>query len=1048
MTIHWNTIGRRVGRRVALALILMASVVPAWSQAITNLQQLTRALDAEPQAYHDVNLDVTVCAASRPQVGVLIAQDDSGVELLELGNFKSELRPGDRLRIQGYYCLLRRRDMGIQLSPQPAVDNDGVHVRRTWGGNVTLKAGQNPMRLEWFNSLREFNLELSYSITNSNSPQQFVVASNLWHAAVDQTGHTNYLPGLFAECYEGSWERLPDFNLLQATKSGIVTNLDLGFRSRDELVGIRFTGFFYAPKAGEYLVRLRSDDGSLLYFGEYDLPVIRTSFTNAPIPSSANFGDPMRSLSERRWLTIEGRVGFVTRKGRGIEFDLRSDHDVVAVRLADAAGLDVMRLQHARVSVTGIGRGVLTASRFVVLGAVFAACPENIVLLEKPPSRSPALPISSIGGVQSLPLDEARRALPVKVRGVVTDSKNAIYKRLMSVQDDTRGIFVVVNSITNELPSVGEYVEIQGQSGAGDFAPVIVADRITSLGPGRLHEPARPTWTELLNGSMDVQWAEIQGLVTGVQSNSISLLMPEGHMDVVMDGYDTSNLNPYLKSVVGIRGVLYAMWNAATREVRLGSVMMRNASISVEVPAPADPFDAVVKTPRELLLFDSQATAFRRVKVRGQIVYADATQLFLEDGGAGLRVLPSGEADIRAGDLVEAVGYPDISRTALLLRDARVRKTGSALLPAPKVLTESDWTQNDLDATRVRVDGQLLGWHMEQGTTVLEMQSGQYLYLARMSPGSAEPISLRAGSRLQLDGVYVGHGRGPHQRTEAEAFDLLLNSPTDITVLSQAPWWTLQRLLILVGGLLVVLTFAAMWITQLRRLVEQRTRQLRSEIHERERIERQHALEAERSRIARDLHDDLGSSLTEISVLANTGQRPKLDEGGQAGLFRTIAGKARNLIAALDVIVWAVDPEDNSLQSFGDYVTGHAEDFFSHTDISCRFKVPVAFPPVNLDGRVRHDLLMAVKEALNNIVRHSEATEAEFRMAVEDGHLAIDIADNGKGFEIGEGGHGLKNLPARLVKLGGTCVIESRVGVGTTVKIRLPLAASVEGNPA
>jgi signal transduction histidine kinase len=96
---------------------------------------------------------------------------------------------------------------------------------------------------------------------------------------------------------------------------------------------------------------------------------------------------------------------------------------------------------------------------------------------------------------------------------------------------------------------------------------------------------------------------------------------------------------------------------------------------------------------------------------------------------------------------------------------------------------------------------------------------------------------------------------------------------------------------------------------------------------------------------------------------------------------------------------------------------------------------------VTLEGRVRHDLLMAVKEALNNIVRHAEATEVEFRMSIEENILGIEIVDNGKGFEGGGDGHGLKNLPARLLKLGGTCVVESRVGGGTAVKIHLPLPA-------
>jgi len=92
---------------------------------------------------------------------------------------------------------------------------------------------------------------------------------------------------------------------------------------------------------------------------------------------------------------------------------------------------------------------------------------------------------------------------------------------------------------------------------------------------------------------------------------------------------------------------------------------------------------------------------------------------------------------------------------------------------------------------------------------------------------------------------------------------------------------------------------------------------------------------------------------------------------------------------------------------------------------------------------------MVVKEALNNIVRHANATEVEFRLGVVAGGLEIDIADNGKGIEDNapNSGHGLKNLSARLTKLGGPCLIEPRASGGTIVKIRLPLMASVETAP-
>jgi len=109
--------------------------------------------------------------------------------------------------------------------------------------------------------------------------------------------------------------------------------------------------------------------------------------------------------------------------------------------------------------------------------------------------------------------------------------------------------------------------------------------------------------------------------------------------------------------------------------------------------------------------------------------------------------------------------------------------------------------------------------------------------------------------------------------------------------------------------------------------------------------------------------------------------------------------------------------------------------------VVCRFKIPVTLPAVIFEGRVRHDLFLAVKETLNNVARHAQASEVEFRIAASETAMEIVIADNGKGFDSSTSnqGNGLKNLRDRLAKLGGSCVVESRPGNGTIVRMRLPL---------
>lgn len=1041
-----NAPGRRGRFRIpaefAVAALVFCWIAESHAQAITRVSQLAKVLGTRSQAVADVDLQVTVCAMSRPEIGVLIVHDESGLELLQVGEFSPEIQSGDRIRIHRTSCLLRHREMGVQLSARPIVNNDGLHSLALATANLRLESGRLPIRVEWFNYWRARALDVYFGPTNGRP--SLVDFSGLLHA-VNTTSGTNFLPGLQAECFEGSWNSLPDFSLLKPSRIGVVTNFNPAFGIRTEGVGIRFSGYVNVPQDGEYRIGVASDDGALVFLGDPNVTIARLGRSSVPAAQRSKLsGAIFTDLQERRWTEVEGHVSFVSETGTGIQFDLGTDRHVISVRVADADGLDINELRNARVRVTGLARPVTTLEDIPVLGKLFAASARDLVFLATESARDIHAPITSVAKVQSLPNQKASEGLPVRIRGTVTGSTKTGHEHWMSFQDDTRGIFVNLISISNLTPAFGESWEVRGRSASGHFAPIVMADEITRIGEGLLPTPVVPTWMELLNGSRDVQWVELKGLVTGVRSNTITLHLQEGRLEVELEGSFENELKAFLKDVVRIRGVLYAVWDAATRQVRVGRVMMRSSTISVEIPAPPNPFDAVVRTPRQLLLFDAQASAFRPVKVRGQIVYRDSTQLFLTSDDTGLRLLAAEEADLRPGDLVEAVGYPDFSRSELMLREALLRKTGEAPLPPPVQLDESSLARAMSGPNRVRLEGRLLGWHDENGAPVLEVQTGNRLYAARLAKAESEPFSLRIGSRLALVGIYVPHGQDRNMpEADNDSFELLLNSMADVTVLSKPPWWTFPRLLAVVGVLLVILIFTIIWNTQLRRLVEQRTTQLRREIRERERIERQHALEAERSRIARDLHDDLGSSLTEISVLASTGQLPQAQQAAQSNLFQAIGKRARGLISALDVIVWAVDPEDNSLQSLADYLTGYTNDFFAHTQISCRFRVPVSCPPITLEGRVRHDLLMAVKEALNNVVRHANATEVEFRLTVVENELEIDIADNGKGIESESagGGHGLRNLSTRLTKLGGTCTVEPHAAGGTIVRIRLPLTS-------
>jgi len=203
-------------------------------------------------------------------------------------------------------------------------------------------------------------------------------------------------------------------------------------------------------------------------------------------------------------------------------------------------------------------------------------------------------------------------------------------------------------------------------------------------------------------------------------------------------------------------------------------------------------------------------------------------------------------------------------------------------------------------------------------------------------------------------------------------------------------------------------------------------------------LHRQHALEQERTRIARDIHDEMGALLTEISLLSDHGQKNGQRPDVVAADLRRISNTAREAVRTADGIVWAVNPSNDFLDHLGNYLMHYVEDFFRLTSIRCRLDLSEDLPRIPLSTQFRHHLLLVVKETCNNVVRHSDATEVIVRLSVADDTLTIVIEDNGKGI-CAEGSpgvsDGLLNMRQRMSDLGGTFDLSSTPGRGTRVEL-------------
>lgn len=650
--------------------------------------------------------------------------------------------------------------------------------------------------------------------------------------------------------------------------------------------------------------------------------------------------------------------------------------------------------------------------------------------VEKMPLLTTALQVKSLGRI------EANRGYPVKIRGVITAriGGNCV------IQDSTGSIYVLWNyAFSGGAPKIGECWEIAGKS-LMDFAPNIGVLNAVRIGPGILPEPLHPTIDELINGSLDVQYIELQGIAVFASGENLTLLTREGKIMLGMNGFAPDTLKKLVNTRIRIRGVNTPNRDDAKKMV--APLVLYNGSVSMDEPPPTRPFDIPLKHVSDLLLFDARADALRRVKVAGQIVHERNGEYFLMEGSNGLRFDSNDSLKLRVGDLVEVVGFPDISGLSPSLHEARVRLMGRTNLPPAQLLAGPTLNAN-LDATLVRLTSHLIGISTVNFDQILELQAGTQNYTARLARRRGSLAGILPGSLLELTGVYAGRGMDRATGRDADSFELLLNSPADVRVLVHPSWWTFSHTMAVLGGMMSVIVVALVWITVLHRQVNERTLQLTSEIKGRERAESQRALEVERARIASDLHDELGAALTEIQFLGATESRDLSVPPGTRSRLMKVSQRSRQMVSSLDEIVWAINPANDVLPSLADYLCQSAEEFFRTTKVRCRLDVDEALPLIALTSEMRHNLYLVVREALNNIAKHSLATEAWLRIHWQNEILQISIEDNGCGFDNSAvaSGNGLYNMTRRLEKIGGRFQVTRQPKAGTVCRISLPFAS-------
>jgi signal transduction histidine kinase len=242
------------------------------------------------------------------------------------------------------------------------------------------------------------------------------------------------------------------------------------------------------------------------------------------------------------------------------------------------------------------------------------------------------------------------------------------------------------------------------------------------------------------------------------------------------------------------------------------------------------------------------------------------------------------------------------------------------------------------------------------------------------------------------------------------------------------PWWETWPFRVIAGSLLIAMLIFTIRIYYRRKLDKQKAV-----------LEKQQAIEKERTRIATDMHDDLGAGLTRIKFLSETIGIKKQQQQPIEEDITSIREYSHEMIDKMGEIVWALNEKNDTISDLLSYTRVYAVEYLSQNGIHCTIEVPDSFPSTFVSGEFRRNVYLSVKEALHNVVKHSGASEVIFKMRADD-QLHIEIRDNGCGFDAASlrmFSNGITNMNARTRELGGRIDIVN--DNGTLIRIQVPV---------
>ena len=444
--------------------------------------------------------------------------------------------------------------------------------------------------------------------------------------------------------------------------------------------------------------------------------------------------------------------------------------------------------------------------------------------------------LTTAAAIKGLSSSEAAMGHAVTLRAQITVTDPAW--TVLFVQDATAGIFVFTRSLKHSMPPCrpGDWVEIVGVTGPGEFAPTIAAHQMRVTGSGSLPRARAVSLHQLLSGGEDSQFVEMSGVIRSMardEKDHLKLELMNAHERipafVPSIAGQTLPAGLAVDAVVRLKAVVGARFNARRQIAGIQLFIPTTSEIVVESPALADPFQLPLTAISGLLNFAGVDRAGRLVRIRGVAMAGREHALYLRDSEGSVEVHTTALETVKPGDLVDAVGFPTTGAYSPLLEDATLHRTGTGEVPRPVETTAIDLLRGANDASLVKIRARLLQRVSTSAEDVLVLDANGTTFSAHLERRSGSGVlpPLRNGSLLELTGVSSVEVVREANRIVPRGFRLLLPDVAAIRLVEAPSWLTGQNVVWALAALAVMTAVSLAWIATLRRRVRTQTHQLR-----------------------------------------------------------------------------------------------------------------------------------------------------------------------------------------------------------------------------